>query len=237
MKISQRSSLLLTLAGIAGCGAISIEANALVQSGPQSEAIGRMLVEDLRLDMDFDFTLSRLTNESGEFLGYELSGNGSSITIPATVCSAEVTFSFTSRNEDLTVDGKGGGIHSMTSASGKKWFLRKNACEDPNNECYAVIDPDLTDVLLNVVAVGGWHLSGEETPALSEMIYLLVMDSDPNLVAHGCDVTLLDCLETAQTACAPRCVHSLSYTCNTQTGTYSCGWTCCPEDTACPGPE
>lgn len=233
MRTCTRSSFLLTLAGIAGC-ALSIEANALVQSGPQSEEIGRMLVEDLRLDMQFDFKLYRLTNESGEFLGYELSGNGSSMATPATVCSADIKLSFTSRNEDLTVDAKGGGIYSTKSASGKKWFLRKNACEDPNNECYVVIDPEFTDVLLNVVAVGGWQLSGGETPSLSEMIYLLVMDTDPMPVPPfgACDPTFQNCLAAARAACGDWCPQ-VSYSCNPQTGVVACSWTCV-DCTNCP---
>lgn len=233
MRTCTRSSLLLTLASIAGCGALSIEANALVQSGPQSEEIGRMLVEDLRLDMQFDFKLYRLTNESGGFVGYELKGNGSSITTPPTVLSAEVEFSFTSPDDSIVVKRKDVEIYSVKSGHGKEWVLRRNACVDPNDDCYAVIDRDLSEVVLNVVAPGGWALKDLETPTLAQMVYLYLTHGGPQPQAVGQQAVReawQGCLRYAQATCGDGRIESFSYSCNPQRGEVSCSFTCGPPE-------
>lgn len=228
MRTCTRSSLLLTLAGIAGCGAISIEANATPQSGPQSEALNNTLVKHTELEIQLDLTLYKLTDENGAFIGYRFSGTGSVMAEPPTAFTADLEYSFTSRNETLTVEDLGGGMYWMKSVSGKQWLLRKDPCENLSDDCYAVIDPDVAKVVVKVAAPGGWHLSRGETPSLSEMMYLLVMHTDP--MPAGPHVpcnnpTLQGCISAARDTCRDFCAQ-VSYSCNSQTGTVSCSWKC-----------
>lgn len=193
----------------------------------QTQELNRMKVEHIALGITFDFRLNRITDENAGFLRYEFVGTGRDSADQNADFAASVAFVFSEPTAWITTAHLGGEIYSLPAPiSEKKWLLRKNDAPNPEDGLYSVIDPDAATVLMNVTAINDWVLVDDQTPSLSQMIYMLLEEQDPQPLP--CSPTYQGCLDNAVHLCGEGRVRSTNYSCNKLTGETHCNITCQP---------
>ena len=184
------------------------------------ELLGALQIEEPSTGTRIHFELTELT--AG---GYVFHGEGTDIATEE--MEVDVTWNFTA-GANLTTTFLGGGIWRMEAPSEKRWLIKQlNACAIEGDTCYEIIDPDAQAVVMSISTSDEWPITSGSSPTLAQLAYLYVQHFDPG-TPMPCDPTLIGCAEAAEDTCGEGLIHSITYSCNPQTGEVTCSFTCDP---------